>query len=186
MQIQKKTPASRSLCWLSCTGNMITNLNTIAAAAVTNENGNVRFKEMVQSSDSATIDQLVFKLNDTITPQIDCTQCGNCCRSLMINVEAADAGRLSKQLDIPEETFYERYIERSNEGTLAVMSSIPCHFLFENKCTVYEARPNECREFPGLHHPGFKKRLFAIFMHYGRCPIIFNVIEQLKLEMEFK
>ena len=63
------------------------------------------------------------------------------------------------------------------------MNKIPCHFLHENKCTVYEARPTECREFPGLHKPGFIKRSFATFMHYGRCPIIFNVIEALKKEL---
>ncbi len=165
---------------------MITNLHTIANAAVTNEAENLRFKEILQANDSLAIDQLVFKLNETVTPQIDCTTCGNCCQSLMINVEDADVERLSRHLDVAEEIFYERYIERSNEGALAVMNSIPCHFLFENKCTVYEARPNECREFPGLHHPGFNKRLFAIFMHYGRCPIIFNVVEQLKMETQFK
>ncbi|MBV9989122.1 MAG: hypothetical protein JO301_15695, partial [Chitinophagaceae bacterium] len=37
-----------------------------------------------------------------------------------------------------------------------------------------------CREFPALHVPGFRNRLFTTFMHYERCPIIFNVMEQLK------
>ena len=159
---------------------MITNLHTIAESAETNTAENLRFKEFLKAYDSDKIDAVVFTLNELITPQIDCTSCGNCCRSLMINVDADDAERLSGHLKISGESFYNTYVEQSSEGSLAVMNAIPCHFLSDNKCTVYEARPAECREFPGLEAPDFTKRLFATFMHYGRCPIIFNVIEGLK------
>ncbi|WP_158638330.1 YkgJ family cysteine cluster protein [Panacibacter ginsenosidivorans] len=148
-----------------------------------NETANLHFRELLKQKDSNRIDDLVFKLNDEISEKVDCTKCGNCCRSLMINVNDADAARLSAHLQIDKEDFYNCYVERSSQGSLAVMNTIPCHFLDENKCTVYEARPNECREFPGLHHPGFTKRLFTIFMHYGRCPIIYNVVEKLKEEI---
>lgn len=162
---------------------LLTNLAAIAIRAEENEMANLLFKETLKQKDAAAIDEFVFKVNDEITPQIDCTQCGNCCRSLMINVDEPDAARLSTHLQLEKEDFYTRYIERSSQGSLAVMNAIPCHFLHENKCTVYEARPKECREFPGLHHPGFTKRLFTIFMHYGRCPIIYNVVERLKEEV---
>jgi Fe-S-cluster containining protein len=161
----------------------VTDLSTISLNAEKNEKENLRFREFLQQRDSAETDEIVFKLNDAITPQIDCTQCGNCCRSLMINVDDADAVRLSTHLQLEKEDFYNRYVERSSQGSLAVMNTIPCHFLHENKCDVYAARPNECREFPGLHHPGFTKRLFTIFMHYGRCPIVYNVVEGLKEEL---
>ena len=162
---------------------MITNLQIIARSAETNEAENLRFKELLLSSDAALVDDLVFRLNENITPKIDCTACGNCCRSLMINVNANDAARLASHLNISKETFYGKYVEQSSEGTLAVINTIPCHFLSDNKCTVYEVRPAECREFPGFHQPGFTGRLFATFMHYGRCPIIFNVIEALKTQL---
>lgn len=164
---------------------LLTDLTAIAINAEKNEAENLRFRELLKQKDPAEIDQLVFKLNAEITPQTDCTQCGNCCRSLMINVDEADAARLSVHLQLEKEDFYNRYVERSSQGSLAVMNTIPCHFLSENKCTVYEARPNECREFPGLHHLGFTKRLFTIFMHYERCPIIYNVVEKLKDETQF-
>ena len=59
-------------------------------------------------------------------------------------------------------------------------------FLKENKCTVYEFRFEGCKEFPAMHLPRFKERLFTTFMNYARCPIIFNIIEQLKVETNFK
>lgn len=165
---------------------MITNLAIIAKTAEIKEAENLDFRTVLKTCDSVLIDTLIFKLNATVTPQIDCTACGNCCRSLMINVEPDDAVRLAEHLKITPENFYTKYVEQSSEGTLAVMNAIPCHFLSDNKCIVYESRPAECREFPGLHQPGFTQRLFATFMHYGRCPIIFNVIEQLKKEISFK
>ena len=72
---------------------MTTNLKVIAIAAETNAAENLRLKELLLSSGPAFVDELVFKLNETIAPQIDCTTCGNCCRSLMINVEPNDATR---------------------------------------------------------------------------------------------
>jgi uncharacterized protein len=159
---------------------VITDLSAIALSSATKEEENLRFQELLRTKDSDTIDNLVFALNESVSPQIDCTACGNCCKSLMINVNSNDAGRLANHLHIPKKTFEEKYVEKSKEGTLAVMNAIPCHFLHNSKCTVYEARPDECREFPGLNQPGFTKRLFPIFFHYSHCPIIYNVIEAMK------
>jgi uncharacterized protein len=162
------------------------NLAVIEQSAFAKENENDLFKQFLRSQHSSKIDEMVQELNTKISPQIDCTQCGNCCRSLMINVAKNDAERLARHLNISPENFYKKYIETSSHGNLSVMNKIPCHFLHENKCTVYETRPNECREFPGLHHPNFTQRLFATFMHYARCPIIYNVVENLKQELNFK
>jgi Fe-S-cluster containining protein len=162
-----------------------TDLSIISHNAAIKEEENFCFREELKNYDSILIDQLIFNLNESISSQIDCTACGNCCRSLMINVDDKDADRLATYLHISKPAFDEKYVERSTTGTLAVMNAIPCHFLHENKCRVYEARPDECREFPGLHRKGFTDRLFATFMHYGRCPIIYNVIEGLKEKLEF-
>lgn len=159
---------------------VVTDLSIIAQEAIIKEEENFRFREVLKSKNSNAIDELVFQLNGSISSQIDCTKCGNCCRSLMINITTADTERLAAHLQTSIKEFEEKYVERSSEGTFAVMNSIPCHFLHENKCTVYEKRPEECREFPGLHRNGFTTRLFATFMHYGRCPIVYNVIEALK------
>jgi hypothetical protein len=160
-------------------------LAEIAIEAIDKEAENVAFRSFLQQRDPRQVDDLVFELNEKFEKQIDCTSCGNCCRSLMINLEAGDSKRLSDHLQLKENVFVEKYVECSSSGEMQIMNTIPCHFLSENKCTVYEARPTECREFPGLHKAGFTKRSFATFMHYGRCPIIYNVIEEMKREMNF-
>lgn len=100
----------------------------------------------------------------------------------MINVSATEADRLSDHLNQPRIEFDEQYIEKGSNGMM-IMNTVPCSFLKENKCTVYEYRFEGCREFPAMHLPGFSKRLFTTLMHYGRCPIIFNIVEEMKKQI---
>jgi Fe-S-cluster containining protein len=157
-----------------------TNLETIAAITKNREQENEEFISFLKTQDSEKTDALVHQLNKEISPKIDCTKCGNCCKTLMINVTEQEADNLSHHLQQSRAFFDKEYIEKGSSGMM-LMNKIPCHFLHENKCTVYEYRPAGCREFPALHLPQFNKRLFTIFMHYDRCPIIFNVVEQLKI-----
>jgi hypothetical protein len=161
------------------------NLETIAAIAAEKEIENQQFVLYLKSKDGQEIDALVLELNDIISAKIDCTQCGNCCKSLMINVSQSEADNLSAHLHQSRNEFDKQYVEKGNNGMM-IINTIPCLFLHENKCTVYEHRFAGCREFPGLHLPHFTKRLFTIFMHYERCPIIFNVVEELKTITNFK
>lgn len=164
---------------------MVISLAEIEDLALQKENENYHFQEFLKGSDEILVDKLVQELNEIITPQIDCTQCGNCCKSLMINVSENEANSLSSFLNTTRADFDKKYVEKGSNGMM-LMNTIPCNFLANNKCTVYEFRFAGCREFPGLEVPNFTKRLFTVFMHYSRCPIIFNVVEQLKLATNFK
>ncbi len=166
--------------------NIIRDLTLIANLATEREEENYDFRSFLKGKDDKKVDAIVHRLNEDISAQIDCTQCGNCCRSLMITLEKADTTRLSKHLGITKEDFEKKFVEKSAEDQTNIFNKIPCHFLDENKCTVYEARPNDCREFPHLHKPGFTSRLFSVIDNYGRCPIVFNVFEALKKRLRFK
>ena len=160
------------------------NLETITNIAAEKEIENQLFVDHLKKQDGQEIDGLVFTLNHFISSQIDCMQCGNCCKSLMINVSDDEANHLSEHLHQSRKEFEHKYVEKGNNGMM-IINTIPCHFLHNNKCTVYEHRFAGCKEFPGLHLPDFTKRLFSVFMHYKRCPIIFNVVEELKTAANF-
>ncbi len=162
-----------------------TNLEFIQKFAQSNELENEHFKELMRETSSESLDKLVQELNAFISPTIDCTKCGNCCKSLMVCLNESEANALSIHLNKTREEFDLAYIEKGSNGFM-IMNQMPCHFLSNNKCTIYEHRFEGCKEFPALHLPNFKRRLFTTFMHYDRCPIIFNVVEQLKVRMEFE
>ena len=153
----------------------------IAQLALEKAVENDAFALFLKSADGEVIDAKVQALNAAIAPQIDCTNCGNCCKTLMINVIDEEADKLSNHLGQNRQIFDEQYLEKGS--SMMVINAMPCHFLTDNKCTVYDYRFAGCREFPALHLPNFTKRLFTTFMHYSRCPIIYNVVEGLKAEL---
>jgi Fe-S-cluster containining protein len=162
-----------------------TGLDRIATLSTERTAENDRFIVFLKEKGHQEIDLLVQTLNQAVTARIDCTTCGNCCKSLMINVSEAEADRLSAHFRQDRPSFDAQYLEKGSNGMM-LLNAIPCHFLVANKCTVYEHRFEGCREFPAMHLPHFKSRLFTTFMHYGRCPIIFNVVEQLKEALTFE
>jgi len=147
---------------------------------------NYYFKEHLDRLDGNHVDKLVNTLNEEIAPKIDCTACGNCCKSLMVNITQPEVERLSVFLEMDVDSLKEKYVETSQQGDMMVLNTIPCHFLKGTSCSIYEHRFTECRDFPALHRGNFKERLFSTFMHYGRCPIIYNVVEELKTQTGFR
>ena len=163
---------------------IITDLSAIALDAQGKEDNNSLFYAFLLSAKDEDIDNQVHAINAKVETAVDCTRCGNCCRSLMINVKPEEVDSIAVLMKQPPSVIKEKYIEESMQGQL-IINTIPCHFLADNKCSIYEHRFTECRDFPHLHKPGFVRRFSGTVMHYGSCPIIYNVIELLKEEMNF-
>ena len=159
--------------------DIITDLEKIQLITKENEEENDFFLLFLKRQNTLLIDEIVHDLNVSVSSKIDCTQCGNCCMTLMIQVEKNEIDIVAAKLNLTVNEFRNKFIE-TGLGDKMLMNSIPCAFLSDTKCSVYNERFSSCKEFPGLHLPHFTDRLFTVFMHYGRCPIIFNVIESLK------
>ena len=163
----------------------IVDLEYIKTKAIELEAENTQFQDFLRNLDSLSLDKAVFELSEAISPKIECTDCGNCCKSLMVNIDEAEADHLSAHLGQSRTEFDSKYLEKGESGRM-VVNAIPCHFLVGNSCSVYSHRFAGCKEFPAFHVPEFKKRMFTTYMHYDRCPIIFNVMETLKIDLGFE
>jgi hypothetical protein len=163
---------------------IVTDRNQLARAATERSEENEAFSGFLKTLDMAWLDEVVKPINEEVTSRVDCTQCGACCAQLLITLDDESIARLAAGLGTSENDFREKWLVSGIERVL--MNTVPCPFLSECKCTVYAWRPNDCRDFPSLHKPGFQKRLFSTFMHYSMCPIVFNVIETLKTATGFK
>ncbi|MEO7766581.1 MAG: hypothetical protein ABIS01_04110, partial [Ferruginibacter sp.] len=78
---------------------MMTDLGNIKRIAGEKEAENDAFRAFLGQKDEKDTDILVYNLNAEITPQIDCTACGNCCTSL-VSVTAEEIKSLSTHLEI--------------------------------------------------------------------------------------
>ena len=132
------------------------------------------------------LDAVVQETTDEVWKQIDCLKCANCCRTLQIVVDDKDIQRLAQRLKMTTQQFAKQYVETDQYQT-QYLKSTPCSFLGEdNRCSVYEDRPQACRDFPYLHAEGFRQRTFMMIDNTAVCPIVFNVWQQLKERLKFR
>jgi len=152
-----------------------------------NEDADWRFRAYIKgylNLSDEKLDTVVREETDRVWAQIDCTTCGNCCRTLQIVVDDADIKRLSTRLGIAPREFSKRYVKTDSETRQKHFASSPCSFLGEdNCCSVYEDRPQACRDFPYLHAPGFRRRSIMMVSNLSTCPIVFNVWQALKARL---
>lgn len=161
------------------------NLPFIAQEAIDKEDENYNFRIFLKNKDPEMVDRKMLPIGKYFTENIDCTACGNCCKNIMISVNDAEVKNIATALQQDFRICKNTYFEHSNESDAILINAIPCHFLTENKCTVYENRPSACASFPHVHLPHFTSRLFSMVDGYGICPIIYHSMEALKKELNF-
>ncbi len=147
-----------------------------------------RFLKFYDELSDKQIDNLVYEITDSVAADIECTSCGRCCRQLKPTLTAKDQERLAKELNITINQLQGRYLEYvqdDDEPACWQMKIVPCPFQKDKKCTVYGARPQNCRDYPYLKKPGFNTRTMAMLERTLTCPIVFEVIEKLKERLAF-
>jgi hypothetical protein len=164
---------------------MITDLDTIKQLGERNEKVNYRFRSFLKGKDSAPLDRTVHELFQLYSSKIDCTKCGNCCTLLKPLIHNNDIKILAPLTNKTNQDFKEDYILTDEEGEMH-FKDLPCPFLLNKKCTVYDSRPTDCRSYPHLHKKDFLSRLFGVIDNYSICPIVFNVYEDLKYNFHFR
>ena len=125
------------------------------------------------------LDEQFEKLHDKAFKQIDCLDCGNCCKTTAPMLFEKDIERLSSRLKLKPGDFVTQYLEIDTDGLYAI-NHTPCPFLGEdNACSVYEDRPKACREYPHTNHRKMHTHLALAHHNIEICPAVFAIVEQL-------
>ena len=87
--------------------------------------------------------------------RFECTGCGHCCTGGdgHVWVDLEEIRTLADSLSLSINDFGRRYLRRVGQryALLERASGGDCVFLREKRCSVYEARPRQCRTFPFWH-----------------------------------
>jgi uncharacterized protein len=150
------------------------------------EEENLRFRTYLKGKDDDNLDLIVHRLNEEIEGKIDCTKCGNCCIYLRPCLTTKDINTLSRIDDISRDIFIEKYTDEDNFEKKKFLKDIPCKYLYDKKCSIYDNRPSDCKSFPHVHKSNFNSRTFGMIENYGICPIVYNLLERLKIELRFR
>jgi Fe-S-cluster containining protein len=153
--------------------------------AKSHDDDNYRFlRRLKQQSSFTKVDRIALELHQEAFGIVDCTKCANCCRTLRIVMNDEDITRISAHLGLERDAFIAAYLESSDEEGWYRIKTTPCPFLGgDNKCTIYDVRPEKCRGYSFTDKPDF---LFHTFTHANNavvCPAVFYLVEQMKRRM---
>ncbi|MEP7169282.1 MAG: YkgJ family cysteine cluster protein [Bacteroidota bacterium] len=126
----------------------------------------------------------VRKLHKEAFKVIDCGACANCCKTMSPVYNRADVRRISKHVGMTKEAYSKKYLIKDEEGDI-VHKRTPCHFLEkDNRCSIYEIRPSDCRRYPHTQRKDFVFQREVHINNIAECPITFHVVKRLN-EMVF-
>ena len=166
---------------------MITDLVQIRRLGEKKREENGRFRAWLRRHNF--VERRLKRIAEEMADATDCRACANCCRVATTRVTERDIERLAKFLGMPRTELLRDYTSISEEeGRILRRTEAGCVFLSGNECTVYEGRPDTCRDFPHLAHgPGsFLSRMWQMPDRATYCPIVYNSLEAFKDETGYR
>lgn len=143
---------------------------------------NFRFlRSLKMVSDPDGIDVLAGELHKEVFCRIDCTRCANCCKTIQPGFTEEDIARIAAHLGMSEESFMAAYLEIDPEEGNYRTKAAPCPFLGgDDRCTIYEVRPQACQDFPHTDKEGFTRRVYLHVENTLSCPALYHLVKGLR------
>ena len=154
-------------------------------AFCTVEKENYSFRRYLKNhADEKELDEQFLELHDQLFSGYDCSKCRNCCKEYAVCFEEEELNPVAAFLRITEAEFKDVYIkEKFGELQLNVT---PCCFLeVDGSCRIESCKPSSCRDYPFTNRPERLYSLLNIIESAGVCPVMYELIERLKLIYRF-
>lgn len=146
---------------------------------------NQTFYKRLKAKPPKDLDARFHAAHEDVFREVDCLSCANCCKTTSPIFYQRDIERAAKAVKLKPGAFIEKYLRIDEEDDF-VLRSAPCAFLGEdNYCSIYDSRPNACREYP---HTDRKKMYQLTALTYNNtlvCPAVLRITEILKKQLNF-
>lgn len=121
------------------------------------------------------------KAHEEVFENINCLDCGNCCKTTSPMLFEKDIEKLARHLNMKPGRFVEEYLFVDRDGLYA-MKTTPCPFLEDdNRCSVYDARPKACREYPHTNMRKMHTLLGLAEKNVLVCPAVLEILKKLAI-----
>lgn len=161
-------------------------IEKIAIIGEQKEEENYNFRAFLKGLDFEHVDKIVHRIDKDVRTQIDCKKCGNCCKTLRPCVTDSEIETLSQIDNLIQHEFQSRFVEIDDFEEIKYLKDTPCKYLVDKSCSIYTNRPEDCKSYPHTQKDEFITRTLGLIENFGICPIVFNLFEQLKQELDFK
>jgi len=141
---------------------------------------NQSFLKKLKSKPPKNLDALFHREHDEVFAKTDCLNCANCCKTTSPIFYQRDIERAAKAIKLKPGEFIQQYLFMDEEGDF-VLKRAPCPFLdSKNYCSIYEDRPNACREYPHTDRRKMYQILDLTFRNTMVCPAVLEIVEGIK------
>lgn len=125
------------------------------------------------------LDERFHAAHEAAFERMDCLTCGNCCRTTSPIIRERDLDRLAKHLRVKPGALIDAHLRMDEDGDW-VFRGAPCPFLDleDNRCSVYEQRPQACREYPHTDRKHIAGILPLTARNAAICPAVAEVVVQ--------
>ena len=148
--------------------------------ATEQQKANKQFLQKLQTKKGRGVEKMLPDLHDDAFSKIDCLKCANCCKTISPRFKMPDIKRAAKYLGMKETAFIDSYLRMEEDGDY-VVTTAPCPFLdAENYCSIYDARPGDCQNYPYTDSYDFVKRPNITYLNSTICPAVYYVLDKLK------
>lgn len=159
---------------------MNTDYNRYLDDACASKNTNKKLLQRLKKQKPKDLDQQMNALHEEAFSRIDCLQCSNCCATTSPRFTGKDIERLSRHLKMRPGAFIDRYLVIDEEEDY-VFPEAPCPFLGnDHYCSVYEARPQACRDYPHTDRRKVHQALSVTYQNTMVCPAVAVIVAQLQ------
>jgi Fe-S-cluster containining protein len=130
----------------------------------------------------SVLDNRINALHDHYMGNMDCLECGNCCKSISPAVHDKDIERIAKYLKKKPSEVVSTYFNMDEDGDY-IFPVQPCPFLgSDNYCSIYTARPKACREYPHTDRSKQHQILNITANNIAVCPVVHQIVTELRDE----
>lgn len=130
------------------------------------------------------VDEIFHAMHEVVFEKTDCTQCANCCLLGTPIFSRKDIERLAVHFRMNPGDFQKQYLTQDKSGDI-VLQQTPCPFLGKDLfCTVYESRPEDCRNFPHTHRKPMGPLINAVLVNTAVCPAAMEIVERISAQAE--
>ena len=130
------------------------------------------------------MEELVEKTDAKVWEQVHCMECANCCKTMTPVYTKDDIVRIATHLRMKPADFRSKWLKKEEDTGNWVNNEVPCRFLADNKCSIYEVRPIDCAEFPHHNKKPFDAYNETFKNNLVHCPATLHLIERLKKVVE--
>ena len=110
----------------------------------------------------------------------NCLECANCCKTTSPIFKERDIVRIAKYRQVSVSVFTHHHLHRDEDGDW-VLNQAPCPFLQQedNRCGIYEVRPEACREYPHTDRKNIREILDITEQNAHLCPAVSRMMQSI-------